>query len=62
MHIIEIAGEVAGAGAFLAVAFWIIERLAAAGRWVREIIRLAAVGAEHEEQLERERETSETKP
>lgn len=57
MHIIEITGAIVGAVAAIAVAFWIIERLADAGRWVREIIRLAAVGAEHEEQLERERET-----
>ena len=54
MHIIEIAGAIVGAIAFLAAAFWIIERLADGGRWVREIIRLAAVGAEHEEQQERE--------
>lgn len=54
MHIIEIAGDVIGCIAALALAFWIIERLADAGRWVREILRLAAVGAEHEEQQERE--------
>ncbi len=61
MHIIEITGAIVGAVAAIAVAFWIIERLADAGRWVREIIRLAAVGAEHEEQIEEERER-ETRP
>lgn len=61
MHIIEITFTIVGAVAFLAVAFWLIERLADAGRWLREIIRLAAVGAEHEEQMEEERER-EAKP
>ena len=54
MHIIETTLEVIGAVAFLAAVFWIIERLADGGRWVREILRLAIVGAEYEEQQERE--------
>lgn len=61
MHIIEITLEVIGGIAALALAFWIIERLADGGRWVREIIRLADVGAEHEEQQEQARER-EAKP
>lgn len=62
MHIIEIAVEIIGGIAALAIAFWVIERLADGVRWVREILRLAIVGADYEEQQERERREREVQP